>query len=123
MHFAHTQNCQKLVSGRETPILLQSAENYLSFVRLDSSTLKEEKPRARSARAVTKIRHFEVFASFVIACVMWFVCLLCWFGVVCVVCDVVLYVSALSQYCCSTVTVPVQYCPMYFPSVPVLTQS
>ena len=102
MHFAHTQNCQKLVSGRETPLLLHSAENYLSFVRLDSSTLKEEKLCARSARVVTKFRHFDVFASFVIACVMWFVCLLCWFGVVCVL-SVMLY--CMCQHCPSTVAV------------------
>ena len=111
MQSSHTKFCQKLFSGRDTPLLLHSAGHYLIFVRLDSPTLKKKNPRARSARAVTKLRHFEVFASFVIACVMWFVGLLCWFGVVCVcvVCDVVLYVSALSQWCCSTVTVPVQY--------------
>ena len=102
MHFAHTQNCQKLVSGRETPLLLHSAENYLSFVRLDSSTLKEEKPRARSARAVTKLRHFEVFSSFVIFCVVWFVCLLCWVGVVCVLS---LMLDCMCQHCPSGVAV------------------
>ena len=47
---AHTKFCPKLFSGRETPLLLHTAENYLIFVRLNSSTLKKKTPRARSAR-------------------------------------------------------------------------
>ena len=102
MQSSHTKLCQKLVSGRGTPLLLHTAGNYLIFVRLDSPTLKKKNHRARSARAVTELRHFEVFASFVIACVMWFVGLLCWFGVVCVL-SVMLY--CMCQHCPSTVAV------------------
>merc|ERR1711940_493475 len=99
MQSAHTKICQKLFSGRETPLLLHSAENYLIFVRLNSSTLKKENhPRAQRA-AVTKLRHFEGFCKFDVVCV------------VCCVCSVVCCsVSALPQCCCSTAPVlpPVQ---------------
>ena len=52
------QIVSKTFSGRETPLQLHTAENYLIFVRLNSSTLKKRKTPARAARGCYQIKAF-----------------------------------------------------------------
>ena len=116
MQSAHTNFCQKLFSGRETPLLLHSAENYLMFVRLNSSTLKKENPPRAQRAAVTKLRHFEGFCRFEVVCVVCCVCsVVCLVLSLCVLSVVCGSVSALPQCCCSTAPVLPQYRPSAHP--------